>query len=229
MGKWPLRVFLFVASFFVFLKIGPLIALGDSATGAASDYVLQANYIANMLLSARVVLIRNLDVVNTEGAEVGRPVPEDSEVSFKGLTPAIFGRLIADEFSARTGIIARQTTLGKGKYGVRNIYNAPDSWEQGVLEKFNSRSYPRGIGFGEFSTLEVDQKLVYRYMLPLYIEKACLKCHGDPENSPTGDGRDIAGYPMEGYKEGEVRGGISIIIPVVERQAFLLNSKYMPR
>jgi methyl-accepting chemotaxis protein len=202
--------------------------MGEPVWGANADYTLQANYIANMLLSTRIVFARNLEVINTEGAALGKPMPEHPQYSFKGLTPAIFGRLIADEFNTRTGIIARQTTLGKGKYGARNIYNTPDSWEGAVLEKFNSRSYPRGVGYGEFSTLEGDQKLVYRYMLPLYVEKSCLKCHGEPSNSPTGDGRDIAGYQMEGYKEGEVRGGISVIIPVAERPAFLVNSKYVP-
>jgi hypothetical protein len=130
---------------------------------------------------------------------------------------------------SRTGIIIRQPTLGKGKFGPRNVYNTADSWEQKVLEKFNSRSYPRGVGFGEFSTLDGDQRSVYRYMLPLYMEKVCLKCHGNPSKSPNGDGLDIAGYPMEGYKEGEVGGGISVIIPVTEPSLFVVNSKYVPR
>ncbi|HHT9118102.1 MAG TPA: Tll0287-like domain-containing protein, partial [Candidatus Hypogeohydataceae bacterium YC38] len=86
--------------------------------------------------------------------------------------------------------------------------------------------YPKGAGFGEFTKLEGDGVMVYRYMLPLYIETPCLKCHGDPANSPTGDGRDIAGYPIEGYKEGELRGGISVTIPLKERQAFSVSSDY---
>ncbi|MGC8761842.1 MAG: c-type heme family protein, partial [Bryobacteraceae bacterium] len=34
----------------------------------------------------------------------------------------------------------------------------------------------------------------------------CLVCHGDPASSPRGDGRDVLGFPMEGWREGEIRG-----------------------
>ncbi|HHT9120674.1 MAG TPA: Tll0287-like domain-containing protein [Candidatus Hypogeohydataceae bacterium YC41] len=228
MGKLSRKLPLIVGIGFICLLVGPFSGMGVPAMGANADYALQGNYIANMLLSARIIFARNLDVIDTEGAKVGKPLPENAPSYFKGLTPAIFGRLISDEFNIRTGVSVRQTTLGKGKFGARNIYNSPDSWEKTVLEKFTSRSYPRGVGFGEFTTLEGDQKLVYRYMLPLYIEKACLRCHGDPATSPTGDGLDMTSHPMEGYKEGEVRGGISVTIPVTERPAFLVNSKYVP-
>lgn len=188
------------------------------------DYANLANHIAISLQCARLIVARNQDVINTYGVKVGEPIPEGAPFSYKGLVPAIFGRLVADEFMVRTGVTIKQTTLGKNGRGPRNIYNAPDNWEKGVLEKFNSRSYPRGVGFGEFAKLEGDQVMVYRYMLPLHIEAPCLKCHGDPANSPTGNGLDIAGYPMEGYKEGELRGGISVTIPVKEHQASLINS-----
>lgn len=224
MGKMPLVLGISL----VCLVFGPFRGMGSPAMGANADYAVQGHYIANMLLSARIVMAKNLDIINTAEAKLGRPIPETGSTSFKGLVPAVFGRFIADEFVTRTGVTVRQTTLGKGKFGPRNIYNAPDYWEKAVLEKFNSSAYPKGVGYGEFATLEGDQKLVYRYMLPLYIDKACLKCHGDPANSPTGDSRDIAGYPMEGYKEGDIRGGISVIMPVTEPPVFPVNSKFIP-
>lgn len=45
-------------------------------------------------------------------------------------------------------------------------------------------------------------------MLPIYIESACLKCHGEPKGE-----KDITGHIKEGYKEGELRGAISVMIP----------------
>ncbi|MDI6760605.1 MAG: hypothetical protein QMD05_07235 [Candidatus Brocadiaceae bacterium] len=48
-----------------------------------------------------------------------------------------------------------------------------------------------------------------------------------PATSPTGDGLDIAGYPMEGYKEGELRGGISVTIPVREQVSYLDSSAFL--
>ena len=54
-------------------------------------------------------------------------------------------------------------------------------------------------------TLE-DGKSV-RVLLPLFYEKACLSCHGQPKGE-----RDITGYPREGGKEGELGGAISVKI-----------------
>jgi general secretion pathway protein A len=45
-------------------------------------------------------------------------------------------------------------------------------------------------------------------MLPTYIEPACLKCHGGPKGE-----KDITGHIKEGYKEGDIRGAISVMIP----------------
>lgn len=45
-------------------------------------------------------------------------------------------------------------------------------------------------------------------MRPVYLKtgEGCLKCHGDPATSPFMNGKDIIGFPMENYKDGELRG-----------------------
>ncbi len=45
-------------------------------------------------------------------------------------------------------------------------------------------------------------------MKPVYIRESenCLACHGIPENSPYGNGKDVLGYDMESMKDGEFRG-----------------------
>lgn len=171
-----------------------------------------ADAIAKLLIAGRAIVAQNQDVINTHGAKVGEPVPPGAPKAFKGFIPAVFGRLVGQRFKQDTGISLKQTTLGKGQFGPRNPYNAPDAWERAQLTRFYEPSYPRGRGYGEEVTLN-GQK-VYRYIVPLYIEPACLKCHGDPATSPTGDGKDIAGRQMEGYKLGEIRGGISVTIPL---------------
>lgn len=174
-----------------------------------------AEDLAQFLVSTRRMIAQLVDVINTHGAKVEEPLPAGAPYAFKGIIPAYMGRVIGADFFKNTGIKIKQTTLGKGEFGPRNPYNAPDDWEKEVLTRFYEPSYPKGKGYGE----EADQegKRVYRFMLPLYIEKPCLKCHGDPATSPTGDGKDIAGKPMENYQEGEVRGAISIIIPMEAR------------
>jgi methyl-accepting chemotaxis protein len=211
----------------MFKKVSVLIVLCAFIAGAAGilplwaaekvDVRKTAEDLAQFLISTRRIVAQLVDVINTHGAKVEEPLPKDAPSSFKGIIPAYMGRKIGADFFEKTGIRMKQTTLGKEEYGPRNSYNAADDWEKEVLTRFYEPSYPKGKGYGE--EIELEGKHVYRYMLPLYIEKSCMKCHGDPATSPTGDGKDIAGKPMENYKEGEVRGAVSIIIPLEERLA----------
>ncbi len=69
--------------------------------------------------------------------------------------------------------------------------NAPDDWEKRALETFQE-------GNQEFSSVEMlDGKAQFRLMRPLITEKGCLKCHS-----------------QHGYKEDDIRGGISVAIPM---------------
>ena len=199
-----------VLSAFILTTIGTFPALAAEKV----DVRKMAEDLAQFLLSTRRLLAQNVDIINTLGAKVGEPLPQNAPYSFKGVIPAYMGRVIGEDFFKNTGIQVKQTTLGKDDFGPRNVYNAPDDWEKEVLTRFYEPSYPKGKGYGEEQ--EVEGKRSYRYAIPLYIEKACLKCHGDPKTSPTGDGLDMAGKPMEGYAEGEVRGCISIVIPLAE-------------
>ena len=69
--------------------------------------------------------------------------------------------------------------------------NAPAPWEESALKAFEK-------GATKFHQLvTVDGKPYLRFMRPLIAEKSCLKCHA-----------------AQGYKEGEIRGGISILQPM---------------
>jgi hypothetical protein len=78
-----------------------------------------------------------------------------------------------------------------------------------VLKKFLNPSYPEGKGYGE--VVSKDGKPYYRYMLPIYVEKACLKCHGESDGKA-----DPTGHMKEGYKVGEARWASSVSIPLQE-------------
>ncbi len=65
--------------------------------------------------------------------------------------------------------------------------NNPDAWEASALKRFEQ-------GQQEFSSVEQQQGASYlRYMAPLLVNQACLACHA-----------------KQGYKVGDVRGGISV-------------------
>ncbi len=69
--------------------------------------------------------------------------------------------------------------------------NAPDPWEAAALRAFEQ-------GRAEvFSREPLDGQPYLRFMRPLVTEEGCLKCHAS-----------------QGYKVGEIRGGISIAVPL---------------
>ncbi len=90
--------------------------------------------------------------------------------------------------------------LAEEEYGVRGHItslnpirpeNAPDPWETEALQAFER-------GETEISSIEEMEGEEYmRLMRPLITEKGCLKCHA-----------------AQGYQEGDIRGGISVSIPV---------------
>lgn len=135
-----------------------------------------------------------------EVIEEAQPQINEFGKEFKGFIPAVFGRRVGDRLFKKTGIIVKQTSL---KF--RGDYNKPDDFEVSVLKKFETA--------GKGSTYDVETKFgdtrVLRYMAPLYITKTCLPCHGEPAGE-----KDIAGRTKEGYKEGDLRGAISIIVPI---------------
>ncbi len=90
--------------------------------------------------------------------------------------------------------------LGKERYGARGHItslkvlrpeNAPDAWEASALKAFES-------GESEVSgRTQVGGESCMRLMQPLRVEQGCLKCHG-----------------AQGYQVGDIRGGISVSIPM---------------
>lgn len=167
-------------------------------------YIL-SDELTKMLLCVRNVIALNQNLINTCSSA--------GHYEFKGFVPAVVGTQVSKDFSTLGGIHIKQTSLK-----VRNLFNTPDEWERMVLEKFENPGYPKGKPFVEMVT--VNEKTVYRYVKPVYITPVCLQCHGEKE-SISKDIRTFldAHYPKDvatGYKDGDIRGGISIKIPVAE-------------
>jgi len=76
--------------------------------------------------------------------------------------------------------------------------NAADPWEEKALQAFED-------GEKEVSAIQdMDGQRYFRLMRPMITEQGCLKCHAD-----------------QGYKLGDIRGGISVSVPMA-----LLNSLF---
>ena len=146
-----------------------------------------------MFNSVQDVMNENQDLIN------------EQDVGFKGFLPAIFARQLANKFNNKmSGKMKIKLTAPK-KY-VRNRANRPDKWEHNVIENmFKKADYQKGIAFSEQSN--VKGKDAFRFILPEYYGKSCLKCHGEPKGE-----RDISGGKKEGGVLGELGGAISLII-----------------
>jgi PAS domain S-box-containing protein len=78
--------------------------------------------------------------------------------------------------------------------------NVPDEWERRALEAFER-------GEQEVSSIEqIAGEKYFRLMRPLVTEQACLKCH-----------------EQQGYKLGDIRGGISVSLQWARYTTFLWN------
>ena len=158
----------------------------------------------SMLIATRNVITKNQELINRD--------PSTGNYYFKGFVPAIVGSEVANDFSLMTRYTLKQTSLN-----IRNPSNAPDEWERKTLESFKSNKPQKGNGI-VVEILNKGQMKVYRYLKPIYVTKPCLECHGAkedirPEISEFLEKR----YPNDnalGYKEGDLRGGVSIIIPI---------------
>ncbi len=73
-----------------------------------------------------------------------------------------------------------------------------------IFKKFESDSNLKEHVFNSGESITV-----YR---PVRLTKTqgCLNCHGDPKDSPWGNGKDILGYKMENWPEGKLHGVFAI-------------------
>jgi diguanylate cyclase (GGDEF)-like protein len=111
--------------------------------------------------------------------------------------PALATREIS-ELAEKSGLFRFRITSLKPL----NPANAADGFEQEALRLFEQ-------GVKEHSTLEQrGEEVFFRYMAPLITEKSCLSCHA-----------------QQGYREGEVRGGISVTSSATETAGKIRESR----
>ncbi|HEV7996312.1 MAG TPA: DUF3365 domain-containing protein [Stellaceae bacterium] len=126
-------------------------------------------------------------------------------IGFKGLIPAVFGRLVSEAFNG----LAKGEALIKITAPtdlVRNRKALPDAWETKVIEtKLLNPAWPRGQAYS--ATVDSGGHSAYRFAVPEYYTQSCLACHGMPKGA-----LDITGYPKEGRKLGDLGGVMSITL-----------------
>ncbi|MEW6408629.1 MAG: ATP-binding protein [Nitrospirota bacterium] len=114
--------------------------------------------------------------------------------------PALVTRELS-EYAAKEGLYWFHITSLK----LINPDNAPDDFEKEALIAFEKDSQK------EFSKIEsIKGKKVFRYMSPLYIGEECLQCHA-----------------AQDYKVGDVRGGISVFMPMEDVEMAIRSNTTM--
>lgn len=111
------------------------------------------------------------------------------------MNPAYMLRQMNEDFRGLFGIEGHITSLK-----LFRKENAPDEWEKNILEAFDKRTLSEAIEF-----TEKNREPYLRLMMPMLTKDGCLKCHG-----------------IQGYKVGDIRGGISVAVPM---EPFLAKQK----
>lgn len=107
---------------------------------------------------------------------------------FTKINPSYLTRQVAEMINAGQHLHLRLTSRRPIRPG-----NAPDDWEDKALLEFEA-------GLDEkLELVAATDGPVYRYISRMLVEEPCLKCHA-----------------AQGYTQGEVRGGLSVSIPLAE-------------
>jgi hypothetical protein len=104
----------------------------------------------------------------------------------------------------------------------RNPANEPDDYEREVLESFDRLPAEARPAAEHWEVISEDGAESLRYLKPLVANAMCLTCHGTPQTIPPEVTAALAEhYPDDrgtGFDVGDVRGAITIRIPLVSRR-----------
>jgi len=102
------------------------------------------------------------------------------------MNPAYMVRQLNEDFAPWFGAKGHITSLK-----LLRPENVADAWERAALQRFE-------LGEQEVSEItDIDGEPYLRLMRPMITQEGCLKCHGH-----------------QGYKVGDIRGGVSVSIPM---------------
>lgn len=117
-----------------------------------------------------------------------------SDSTIYGTIPVVAAWEAIEKVAEKEGYVFRVP-----KHRARNPKNLPTPEEELILKALEQ---PQADEY--FQTDKASNTITYAR--PIRLSADCLVCHGDPKTSPTGDGKDVLGFTMEGWKEGEVHG-----------------------
>ena len=134
-----------------------------------------------------------------------QPTINEKGTAFKGFIPAVFARLVSEDFNQRAKGEAEVKVTAPPEL-VRNRKARPDAWEADIMKaKLLAVTWPKGQSYS--AVVDVNGHPAFRIMVPEYYVGSCLVCHGSPKGE-----MDVTGYPKEGGKVGDLGAAISITL-----------------
>mgnify|MGYP001351551135 CR=1 FL=1 len=129
----------------------------------------------------------------------GRDLTADNGLNLTKINPSYMTRQIAELAQKNeSGIQFHITSLKPIR-----PENKATEWEEQWLKSFEQGTKEQGEFFEDGTTIW------FRYMAPLLVGPECLKCHA-----------------QQGYKEGDIRGGLSVSLPYPKHTHFRLFVGY---
>jgi len=167
------------------------------ATGVEFSEI-DAESLRGRLLNAQMVAIDK--VMSDHQSDINQ-----QGMGFKGFVPAVFARLVNEEFRRTMGQEAEIKVTAPPEL-VRNRKARPDKWEtEAIRTQLSSPNWPMGDVYSALANNRGRE--AFRVLMPEYYGQGCLACHGEPVGE-----LDVTGYPKEGGKLGDLGGVISVTL-----------------
>ena len=125
-----------------------------------------------------------------------RDIKVTQSLTLTQINPAYMTRQLSEIASRRDGIKFHITSLKPIRPS-----NRATPIEEAALKNFEKGSAEEG------AIIKNGDGNAFFYMAPLRTESSCLKCHA-----------------VQGYREGDIRGGISVILPFIPKAPILMIS-----
>lgn len=133
-----------------------------------------------------------------------------TDTKLYGTIPIVAGWTAAQEAAKRENTEFRVTA-----FNARDTKNqpAPGSFEERLLRQLTDQV---AAGKGEIIAGVDTAANTLHVMRAIRLGENCLMCHGAPGSSwdPDGDGKDVTGHRMEGWKTGDMHGSYHIVMPL---------------
>ncbi|MEM8756246.1 MAG: methyl-accepting chemotaxis protein [Planctomycetota bacterium] len=134
-----------------------------------------------------------------------------SETAFFDAIPVVAGWKAAAAGAEREGL-----DFGMVAFDARNKDNEPDPDSFGGRLLADLTQQVAGGGSETIKRVNHETNTLH-YLRAIRLDDSCMACHGEPGHAlgdPDGDGRDLLGFTMEGWKPGDMHGAYELAMPM---------------